>query len=211
MGMKTKYNYVVPGQIETFIVDTINYVGGQNIIAIPAVFGGVEKNLTLTSGNDLSGTNFTITGISNNIVTTETLAGPLANTITTDNTFSQVMSIIPDNTDNGLSIGIGDRAIVAIPLNVQSESFVGFIGAWGLSWLNNGGDFSVSVNLTYNFDKINPLATVINNPISFFIIVANDVTDSNFVAVNETAIADYILVIVTSNNAAETNLDFISV
>lgn len=70
-------------------------------------FGNVSRVVTLTSTNNLSGVNVTITGTLNGRAQTETRAGPNNNTVATTAVFSTVTSVTTSNTVTAISLGTG--------------------------------------------------------------------------------------------------------
>jgi hypothetical protein len=104
--------------------------------------GYYERQVTLTSTDDLSAINFSVSGYSNRtgnsyrgVYTTEVIAGPDNATVLTDNYFSEITSIIPiDGNATNLTAGSGGQAVVVMPVNIISPRF-GF-GTYSFS-LNN--------------------------------------------------------------------------
>lgn len=112
--------------------------------------GYYERQVTLTSTDDLSAINFTVSGYSNRtgngyrgVYTTEIIAGPIGATVLTDNYFSEITSIVPTNGDaTNLTIGSGGQAVVVMPINIISPRF-GY-GTYSFS-LNNPDDLHFEV------------------------------------------------------------------
>lgn len=71
------------------------------------VFQGYTRTITLTSGNNLSGVNFTINGVLNNSPLSEVLAGPNANTVTSVHIYDAITSITTDGAAAAVSAGTG--------------------------------------------------------------------------------------------------------
>lgn len=65
------------------------------------------RQVSITSANNLSGVNFTITGLKNGVPTTEVLAGPNANTVYSVNAYSVITSITTNAAAAAFSIGTG--------------------------------------------------------------------------------------------------------
>jgi hypothetical protein len=78
---------------------------GSNIP--PIVFPGYTRSITLTSVNNLSGVNFTITGVLNNAPLSEVLAGPNNNTVTSVNIYDAITSISANGAAAAVSAGTG--------------------------------------------------------------------------------------------------------
>jgi len=81
---------------------------------------GIVPRITLSSGANLSGVNFLITGYQNGIFISETLAGPNSNTVTSINCFDSIDKIIPNTTSqNTLLVGFSNTGYYPIiPLNI---------------------------------------------------------------------------------------------
>lgn len=88
------------------------------------ILKGTARLITFTSGDDLSGVNFTITGqdlLGNQL--SETIVGPNTATVTSFNQYSFISSISADDDYTDLSIGIGLGSIRWIPLNNNITPF----------------------------------------------------------------------------------------
>lgn len=72
-----------------------------------AVFPGITRTVSLTSANNLSGRNFTITGLLNGSQISEVIAGPNANTVETTAIFDQVTNVHVNGSVSAVSIGTG--------------------------------------------------------------------------------------------------------
>lgn len=98
---------------------------GPYIFAQDTVPQQVVRQITLTSGNNYAATTFTITGIGSPTengdgtgnptqvfsLISENLAGPNANTVSSVNIYSQIISVSPDTNVLGVSIGYGANGI----------------------------------------------------------------------------------------------------
>ena len=95
---------------------------GPYIFAQDTVPQQVVRQVTLTSGNNYAATTFTITGIGSPVdgtgnptqvfsLISENLAGPNANTVSSVNIYSQIISVSPDTNVVGVSIGYGAKGI----------------------------------------------------------------------------------------------------
>ncbi len=92
--------------------------------------GFCERKVSITSADDLSGVNFTITGFSNRagnnykgVYQSEVITGPLGATVETDNFFSSITSITVDAATTNVSIGSGNQAAILIYVNTISPRF----------------------------------------------------------------------------------------
>lgn len=68
---------------------------------------GFARNVSLTSTNNLSAANFTVSGVQNSTVVSEVIAGPNNNTVTTTAVFDIISSITVDAAVNGIRVGTG--------------------------------------------------------------------------------------------------------
>ncbi len=84
---------------------------------------GFNRNVSLTSVNDLSAASFTISGVQNNTVVTNTIAGPNNNTVYSTDTFDIVSSITVNGAVNGVKAGIGLIGFFPIINRVTTNSF----------------------------------------------------------------------------------------
>jgi|SRR5579872_658133 len=84
--------------------------------------------VTLTSANNLSAVNFTISGMSGGVAVSETIAGPNNNTVTTANFYSRINSITTSGAAAAVSAGIGATGFTNLFLhNYDASVFnVGF-------------------------------------------------------------------------------------
>lgn len=71
------------------------------------VFPGITRAVSLTSANNLSGANFTVTGLLNGSTISETRAGPNNNTVETTAIFDEVTNISTNGTVSNVSVGTG--------------------------------------------------------------------------------------------------------
>lgn len=68
---------------------------------------GFIRNVSLTSTSNISGVNFTISGVQNTTLVTETIAGPNNNTVYTTNAFDIISSITTDKATLAVKAGTG--------------------------------------------------------------------------------------------------------
>lgn len=81
---------------------------------VPFSFPQMNRVVSLTSANDLSGANFTITGsTSSGIAVQEVIAGPNNNTIQSVNSYHVISSITCDAAVDGISIGSGQSGYLS--------------------------------------------------------------------------------------------------
>lgn len=72
-----------------------------------AIFTNINRVVTLTSANNLSAVNVTITGYFQGAVVTETRTGPNANTVSTTQVFDSVTAVSVGAAVTALSVGTG--------------------------------------------------------------------------------------------------------
>lgn len=70
-------------------------------------YNGVSRTISLTSANNLGAVMFTITGTYRSIPQSETIAGPVANSVETTVFFDEVTAISTDGAVNAVSAGTG--------------------------------------------------------------------------------------------------------
>jgi hypothetical protein len=81
---------------------TVNLIQPGN-----AIFPGISRVVSITSANNLSGVNFTISGYLNGATVSETRAGPNATTVETAQLFDQVISVSANAAASAVSVGSG--------------------------------------------------------------------------------------------------------
>jgi len=135
----------------------------------PFVFADLARTITLTSTDDLSGVNFTITGTNQfGIATNEVLAGPNNSTVTSVNQYNTITNIASSGNYTNFSIGSGSTGTFQwIKLNTMNvDAQVSIAGAVT-------GTINYSVNQTLNalekYVQAGPSFTYVVNttPISF--------------------------------------------
>ena len=80
-----------------------NLVNGQ----VSFIQKGYSRQISLTSGNNLSGRTFTVTGMQNGVTLTENITGPNNNTVYSVQVYDVINSISVDGGAAGISIGTG--------------------------------------------------------------------------------------------------------
>lgn len=81
---------------------------------------GYSRSISLTSTNNLSAVNFTITGIQNGQIISEVLTGPNATTEYGNEIYDVITSISASGAANGISIGTGHSGYFPI-ININLE------------------------------------------------------------------------------------------
>lgn len=95
---------------------------------------GYARQISLTSGNNLSARTFTVTGAQNGVVVTENLTGPNAATVYSTNFYDVINSITVDGAAAAVSAGTGhsgffkliginlERPIISYALSIEKET-----------------------------------------------------------------------------------------
>lgn len=134
-------------------------------------YASVSRTVSLTSANNLSASNFTITGTYRGSAQSETIAGPNANTVETTVYFDSVTQISVNGAVNGIRAGTGttgftrwfwrdnNRSISAISIQVEV--------------INATVDYTFqitldNVNSDANPATFNPLGSFVNGSTSQF-------------------------------------------
>lgn len=82
---------------------------------------GYSRNVSLTSANDLSARQFTITGTQNGVHITENIVGPNANTVYSVESYDVIQSILVDGAAAAVSIGTGHSGFVVVDVNLEKD------------------------------------------------------------------------------------------
>ncbi len=141
---------------------------------------GFERTVSLTSSGTTSGVNFTITGTNiRGAAVTETIAGPVVNTVYTTNYFYQINSITTSATlGTNVSIGIGTTGRsqwCKVDYNLTPVSI-------GLGLTPSGTDLTYTVvQTTYNVETAEPPAAAILNNADSALVNATTATQGNYV------------------------------
>jgi hypothetical protein len=93
-----------------------NLLNGQ----VSFIQKGYSRQISLTSGNDLSGETFTVIGTQNGVAFTENITGPNNTTVYSDQIYDVITSITVDGAVNGISVGTGWQgffSLIAINLD----------------------------------------------------------------------------------------------
>lgn len=100
-------NWPVTSNTVIAALQTLTGAGTLTLTSSPYNFIGITRTITLTSGNNLSGVNFTITGTLNGASISEVLAGPNSNTVTSVNIYDSIISITTNAAAAAVSAGTG--------------------------------------------------------------------------------------------------------
>ena len=112
MAIPAIFTWPVPDTQAISLTQSIGAAGnllinGHLAYTTIVTFLGFGRTVSLTSANDNSGVNFTITGSRYGNPIIETIAGPNADTVETVNVFDTITSITADAAVNGVSAGTG--------------------------------------------------------------------------------------------------------
>lgn len=95
-----------------------NLVNGQ----VSFIQKGYSRQISLTSANDLSARQFTITGMQNGITITETITGPNNNTVYSVQVYDVISSISVNGAVNAVSVGTGWQGFFPlIAINLERD------------------------------------------------------------------------------------------
>jgi hypothetical protein len=178
---------VIAGKLLTLNGKYANLTNGQaNLIE-----AGIIPQITLTSESDLSAVSFIITGYQNGVFIQETLEGPNENTVSSENYFDIIESILSQSEDEiagNITVGISSVGFFsAILLNTEKKianpaGAIRFIAAE-----ENPATYVIYTSLN-NISNSQPYNTLIENHILQSVNLAGDTIsqtlESNYVAKN---------------------------
>lgn len=103
----------------------------------------VPRCVALASPNDIHLINFKISGFDQyGVATSQTRAGPNANTVNTLKAFYQVLSIVPDTTDASNTVTAGQGDVFGMPFSVADVGYV--MPKWAEVLAQDAGTFVVA-------------------------------------------------------------------
>lgn len=114
------------------------------------------RSVSLTSVNDLSLTNFVITGLQNGGYVSETLSGPNNNTIYGTKYYDTITSVVASTAAAGIQVGTGDAGF--LPLLVVNTN---------ASTINYSASILLPIGSTINYSLFQTLDQINNNFIPF--------------------------------------------
>jgi len=147
------------------------------------------RNISLTSANNLSAVNFTITSTTGQ---QEVIAGPNNNTVETVGTFGTIQSITTNGAVNAVSVGLG-----------HIGSLVWHGNDYNRMVMNDGIQVVVTGTITYSFDVTLDDVNKVSVPTVFNPIVAMTGATTNQLANYTTPIA-YSRIRITASTAGAT-------
>lgn len=105
--------------------------GASNIYDNPVItLPGISREITLTSGSNLSGVNFTITGTYLGRTIIETITGPNVNTVSSTNLFHTISSVSASAGTGAFTVSVGTGANgITNPCRMDEHSSVCAISA----------------------------------------------------------------------------------
>lgn len=132
---------------------------------------GYSRQISFTSTNDLSAAKFTIIGMQNGVQVTETLSGPVNNTIYSTNIYDVVSFVTVDRAVASIQVGTGYNGFFPlIPIDL-TKSYV---------------NYTLSLGSLFNTNQIgttvyNTLSNINQNNSTFSNIITNNVGTLNTV------------------------------
>lgn len=153
---------------------------------------GYSRQISLTSGGNLSGATFTINGIQNGVAISENITGPNNNTVYSIQIYDVINSISVDQAVNAISVGTG---------------FSGFFPLIGINLEKDVINYTLTIarltDVSVSFSVYGTLDRIINNGQTYANNITNNqnlfqiqapATTANFVYSGLTGIYAYILV-----------------
>jgi hypothetical protein len=200
--MSQFYEYNWPVTDDTDIALSQPVTAGQKLISngkyanltngqANLIEAGIIPQITLTSEIDLSAVSFIITGYQNGVFIQETLEGPNTNTVTSENYFDIIESIIPSNVaPEGANISAGIASVgffPAILLNTEKKIANPAGALRFIASVDNPATYIIYTSLN-NISNSQPYNTLIENGILQPVNGGGDDTsqtfESNYVAKN---------------------------
>ncbi len=84
------------------------------------------RSISLTSVNNLSATNFIVSGFQNGAFVTETLAGPNNNTVYGTKSYDLITSVVASTAVIGIKVGTGDRGFLPLLVVNPNAGFINY-------------------------------------------------------------------------------------
>lgn len=155
-----------PAQSTTAIAALQTLAGAGNMLINGSLsnnglvyFDGYSRVITLTSTNNLSGVNFTITGMLQGSLQTETRGGPNNNTVATTALFDSISSITTNGAAAAVSSGTGSTGQTQWSL----YNFHAPYAALGIAVEVSG---TINYSFQTTFDDVNTTAETVFTPIT---------------------------------------------
>jgi len=166
MSSPRVYNWPIPAAQavcatqtnNTIVCATQNTVGAGNLVINGTAasngtvsFGSTPTTISLSSANDLSGVNFTVTGTYNgSVVTSVATAGPNNNTVLVAQAFNTITNIAVSGAVNAVQVGVTSISINGSLSNSGSVAFIGISRTVSLSSVDNLSTINFTITGTYN-------------------------------------------------------------
>lgn len=163
-----------------------NLVNGQ----VSFIQKGYSRQISLTSANDLSARQFTVTGMQNGITVTEDIVGPNNNTLYSVQVYDVISSISVGGAADAVSVGTGYSGFFPlIAVNLERA-----IINYSLAITPDDTTPTIVYNTLYNIVGLETFLELENDP-NLFEIKANDAeNDQYFLPVTNVVPCKYILV-----------------
>ena len=191
MANRQVYNWIAADPVaiaalQTYVAAATLVLNGtlgsfQNGAFGAVTLNGIARVVTLTSANNLSGINVTITGTRDGVAVSQTIAGPNANTVVTTTLFNTITRITTSGAVTAISVGTGQTGVISWykTNNLTSVMNVGIQAVVT-------GTISYTLQLTLdepNNPNINPPSTVFNPAISTPIVAMTAATTNQLTAI----------------------------
>lgn len=200
--MSRSLSYIFPAGNTTDVCALQTLTGAGNLVLngnlanpitnqVSFIAKGYSRSVSITSGDDLSARTFTVNGIQNGIIITETITGPNNTTVYGVEVYDVITSISVDDVATAVSIGSGWKGFFPlIGINLERD-FINY--TLTLAKLTaNSVSFSVYGTLDNIINNKTYLDNITNNA-NLFQIQAPGIT-ANFVYSGLTGTYSYILV-----------------
>lgn len=162
---------------------------------------GFSRSVSITSTNNLSAVNFTISGAQNGALITEIIAGPNNNTVYSTKIYDVIASISVSGTVNGVKVGTGKTGFLPLISAGPTSSLSGIRGqnSYALSAIvaNNHITYSVFQTLEEVADNAIPFS----DQLTRFFSVLSGVADKEIY--QSSNLTNYLLLQVTASTDPE--------
>lgn len=163
------------------------------------------RSVSLTSVNNLAGTNFIVTGLQNSAYVSEVLSGPNNNTIYGTKVYDIITSVVASNAVTGIEVGTGDSGFMPL-LTIDTNAIVINYSVQVLLPIGSGINYSMFQTLDQINTNYSPFADQVNNFFPAFGLT-NETTSQ---IANTTSITNFVILKINSSSAPITDtFDFI--
>lgn len=166
------------------------------------------RSISLTSVNNLSATNFVISGLQNGAFVTETLAGPNNNTVYGTKNYDIITSVVTSTAVTGIKVGTGDSGY--LPLLVVNPN-AGFINYSMQVLIPSSPASGINYSVIHTLSQASFNFITFDDQLSnFFPITSNLTSQTTSQSANSIIITNFILLKVNSSATPITDtFDFI--